>query len=530
MLQQPVGGQGPWRRVHWIVIAAILVLSGSLGWWMREPDVGIGGDEITYITLSHSLARGHYRDEFLRGTPPHAKYPPGTALWIAGIRQLAGPDVDAIRAANLLLLGLTALLLGDAVRRLVGPVGGVAGVAVTALSAPLLDISGTALSEPLFVCLLVLAFWAALVADDNGVPRRSVVSFAAGLAAFLTRTAGFTVVAGLVVWLLARKRWRAAAVALLASALVIGGWVAYSAHTAARTPLSSTYLDNLRQLDAVSSGARGGLVAQMSRNARAYYQILFGLLGVPTVAGTWVDNVIWVAGLGSCGVVGLAALVRRWTGVAVHLVLAVGLLLLWPWPLDRLLLPLLPLLLVTLLVGAWSLTRRFGPRVQDVTLGLLIVPLALTGLVARLTHDTNHRCDHQDPYSDPRCFSAGARDLVAAARLVRDSSGSNAVVATGLTATVFYFSGHPTLPLYSVPWPQTTADSLELPTRGADLLLLTTLLSRDRRTARALLPGCDRFAVNWRSPPSTLILSQRRLGSGGDACDALRRFLQEPVA
>lgn len=497
---------------------------------MRAPDVGIGGDEATYIILSHSLTQGHYRDEFLRGTPPHAKYPPGTALWIAGVRQLAGPSVDATRAANLLLLCLTALLLGDAVRRLIGPMGGVAGVAVTALSAPLLDISGTALSEPLYVCCLVMAFWAALVADDTGVPRWSAASIAAGLAAFLTRTAGFTVVAGIVGWLVARKRWKAAAVALLVSALVIGGWVAYSAHTAAKTPLSSSYLDNLRQLDAVGSGARGGLVAQMIRNAKTYYQILFGLLGVPTVAGTWVDNLIWVAGLGVCGAVGLAACVRRWTGVAVHLVLAAGLLLLWPWPLDRLLLPLLPLLLAMLLVGAGILTRRFGSRVQNVVLGLLSVPLALTGLGARLAHDNNHRCDRTDPYSDPRCFSAGARGVVAAARLVRDSSASGAVVATELSATVFYFSGHPTLPLSAVAGPQTNADSLELPTRGADLLLLTALLSRDRRTARALLPGCTRFAVSWQSPPSTLILSQRRFGLGTDACDALRRFLQEPVA
>lgn len=529
MLQQPVGGQGPWRKVHWIVITVILLVGWSLGWWMRAPEVGIGGDEATYVILSRSLTQGSYRDEFLRGTPPHAKYPPGTALWIAGVRQLAGSSLDAIRAANLLLLGLTAVLLGDAVRRLIGPVGGVAGVALTALSAPLLDISGTVLSEPLFICLLVMALWAALVADETGLAGWIAASVAAGLAAFLTRTAGFTVVGGLVVWLVSRKRWQAAAIALLASALVIGGWVAYSAHTVAKTPLSSTYLDNLRQLDAVGSGARGGLVAQMIRNAKAYYQILFGLLGVPTVAGTWVDNLAWVAGLGACGAVGLAALVRRWTGVAVHLVLAAGLLLLWPWPIDRLLVPLLPLLFATLLTGAAILTRKFGPRVQSCTLALLIAPLALTGLVARLAHDTNHRCDRKDPYADSHCFSAEDRDLIAAARLVRDSSAADAVVATGLPATVFYFSGHPTLPLSAVAGPRAKADSLVLSANGADLLLLTALLSRDRRTARALLPGCTRLAVNWQSPSSTLILSQR-LGPGADACDALRRFIQEPMA
>src|SRR5262249_29719967 len=152
------------------------------------------------------LTHGHYRDEFLRGTPAHAKYPPGTAVWIAGVRQLAGASVDATRAANVLLLCVTAVLLGDALRRLIGPWPGVAGVAVTALPVPLLQSAGTALSEPLFLFLLIAALWAALVADATGRARWAAASVAAGLAAFLTRTAGFTVVAGIVAWLLWRRR------------------------------------------------------------------------------------------------------------------------------------------------------------------------------------------------------------------------------------------------------------------------------------------------------------------------------------
>jgi dolichyl-phosphate-mannose-protein mannosyltransferase len=492
--------------------------------------VSVGGDEATYIILSYSLEHGRYHDEFLQGTPPHGKYPPGTAVWIALIRQIAGPNPDAVRAANILLLALTALLLGDAVRRRTGPWPGVAGVALTAFSAPLLELSGTALSEVPYTFLVIASLWATLLADKDGRGRWTAAALAAALASFLTRTAGITVVAGVVAWMLLRRRWTHALWSLLLSGAVIGGWLAYTARAGSANGLGSTYADDLRRVASTGPGGATGLLIQFTKNAKRYFLSLPSSLGVPTLPGTVVDNLIWLVVLGVSGTVGLVVLLGRWPAAAVHLLLSAGVLLVFPWAFERLLAPLLPLIAGALLTGSFVAARAAGRRAQVILPLALAVPLSIHGLLAYVGQDTNHECARQNPYADSRCFSLSDRGLVAAARMIRDSTAPGAVIATTKPATVFYFSGRLTVPLSAVLRSERERGLLDLRSKGVDWILLSNLQTRDRRTWTQLLDRhCESLELRARFSPGTLLLSQRApLGSGENACLALKQFLQEP--
>jgi hypothetical protein len=522
-LPQAESVPGSWRLGHGLVIGAILLVAVLAGWWTRAPEVEVGGDEATYVLLSRSLEQGRYRDEFLEGTPLHAKYPPGMPLWIAALRQVAGPDLDPVRAANLLLLALTALLMGDAVRRLSGPWLGTAGVALTALSPSLLQFSGMALPEVPFTFLVAVSLWLTLLAD--GDPRRGRIAGALGasVASFLVRSAGITVVAGVIAWLLARRRWRSAGVAVLLSGIVVGGWFAYTALAGPVSDTGSSYGRDLSQVASTGPGGVAGLFMQGTKNARLYLMALPEAIGVPTLPGTPIDNLLWLIVLIACGSVGLVALLRRWPAAAVHLLLSSALLLVWPWPVMRLLIPLLPLIGAALLLGSFLLAGRIGRKAQTIVPLVLAALLSTSGLRAHLARDTNHRCDRRNPYDDPGCFSPGNRNMVLAARMIRDSAPPGTVIATGRTASVYYFSGRPTVSLSPL------LRSIEGPGPANPTgvwLLLSDLNSRERSTVSRLLErGCDRFEVRVRFPSVLLLVPRASPGTGADACTALRELV-----
>ena len=134
------------------------------------------------------------------GSPPHAKYP-GNPVWIVLVRQLAGESLGALRAANLLLLLLTGLMLGDRLRRITTPWLGVAGLGLTVLNPALLDQTG-ALSEPPYTFLVVASLWVTLLAEVRDSRRWVLLGSVAAIASFLTRSVGLTVIGAFGLWYL----------------------------------------------------------------------------------------------------------------------------------------------------------------------------------------------------------------------------------------------------------------------------------------------------------------------------------------
>ena len=488
----------------------------GIGWRDRAPEVTAGGDEVTYLSLSHSLEYGRYRDEFIAGTPPHLQYPPGNPVWLLAIRKIAGPGLDPTRAANLILLALTAILIGDAVRRLTGPWVGVGAAAVVVLNVPLLEIAGTVLSESLYIALATLSLWAALRTDEHQRRRWWIMALGFGGAAFLTRTVGIVVLGGILTWCLLRRRWSLAAASGLLSAGVVAGWMSYL-RLQGPSPLSTSYLADLAPY--VDQTSPIAVIARSAwRSLEFYVRYLPSSLRVPTLQGTPIDNIAWYLVLAVCGGVGLWILLRRWPAAAVSLLLSCGVLLLWSWRIERLLLPLLPVGIAAILVGAFGIARPLGSRAPTLIATALAGVISGSALLALLQNPRWTACERTAPYEDPSCFNPNATSLVRAAWVIRDRLPANAVIATLEPAVVHYFSGRQTFPLPKALELLDGATAQGTPPVVFTHLLTETVLESNTTAPVEMVRYCTALQVATPVEPPFFLFRVSGGPSGGDAC------------
>ncbi|HET7719022.1 MAG TPA: hypothetical protein VFK43_03575 [Acidimicrobiales bacterium] len=147
------------------------------------------------------------------GVPPLEHFPPGFTMVLAALGRLGVDPLTGARVVNALAFGAIVLLVGLVVRSRTGSVPAALVTSVLAAAAvDLLALSGSALSEPLFI-LLGFAGLVALAAYLDQ-PRPALLAGASVLvaAAFLTRYVGIALVAAGVAGLLWRRRWLAAGV------------------------------------------------------------------------------------------------------------------------------------------------------------------------------------------------------------------------------------------------------------------------------------------------------------------------------
>jgi hypothetical protein len=497
----------PWSRRLARALGAVLLAGMVLGWFARQPALTTGGDEATYLILSESLADGHYRDEFVLGTPPHAKYPPGLPLWLLALRTVAGESPDVPRAANLLLLALTALLMADVGRRLVSPLVGVGLAAAIVFNPSLVEFAGTLLSETLFGLFSAIALWALLRIRGAPVVRHAdVVAVVAVFAAFLIRSAGIALIAAVVVTLLLQqRRWLTVAGAAVLVASIVA-WIRYVG-VASEASLGRNYGGEVTH--SVDIASSSGALSHVLSNARDYLVwVPSSQFGFPAVAGTGMDNLAWAALLVAPALVGLVILLREWRAAALFVATYVAMLLLWPFSDGRLATPLLPVLLVAVAVGtAWLFHRLGAARPRLLAAGFLVT-LASIGAVAtvgdalRLTG-----CRRAPAYSDPTCHSGAQRDLVAAARYAADSLPPDAIVATTHPATLYLISAR-----RAVPWERlydAAADSLLAPRGAVTHALVSQLGWADLqvKVPWTLADACGRARSIARFGPGTVLVS-----------------------
>ena len=167
------------------------------------------------------------------GSPPLSHFPPLFPLLLAAIGWVTGLDpLDVAGIVNPLLLGATALLVAVVVRRRSGSVGlGVAASAAVVVAVDLLVYFASALTEPLFVVLVLGAMVSLAAAVDRGGRWPWVVAVACTAGACLTRYVGVALVVAEVGVLLAtggggRQAWRRAAAVGGASVVPLVVWLA----------------------------------------------------------------------------------------------------------------------------------------------------------------------------------------------------------------------------------------------------------------------------------------------------------------
>jgi 4-amino-4-deoxy-L-arabinose transferase-like glycosyltransferase len=256
------------RRVVGLLLAVALVV--RLGYVAATPGYQAANDAHNYDVHAQSIAAGHGFARIGSGPSGQTAFrPPGYPYFLAGVYALTGTDrakpasrYTAGRVANAFVGTAIVALIGVIALRLFGRRVALAAMALSAVYVPLVLISGTLMSEPLFAALLLGALAAAL--QHRHSPHRFRWAVAAGVLgglAVLTRANAAILLAPLAVavWdVRPRWSWRSLAppAALVAVAIAaIAPWTIRNAvvfhsfvpvTTQLGTALAGTYNDAAR--------------------------------------------------------------------------------------------------------------------------------------------------------------------------------------------------------------------------------------------------------------------------------------------
>ncbi len=536
------------RRIEWLIAAVLIATFTALAWALRAPGVTLTNDDAQYLLLSQSIRQLTYRELFLVGAPVHYLYPPGYPALLAAGSFIVGTDPE-----RLLLVGIAAAIAGlvvlwMAVRQEWGAMIAAGTLALAALNPGLIHHAGLLLSEAPFFAFTVVAVWAASRQADRGMTAVAVV---AAVGAAMTRAAGVTVVIAILLAWLIDRRWRAAMVLAVAAALTVAPWLAWSVTAPDQDPERSyasdavatfgEYDPRARHSDSLS--ARPGelpasrdlpaaLARRIATNARLYLtEELPWSLPAMTVPGTRVDNWLWLLAVFVFGVAGVRQLWRRWKPAAVLTACYGALLLVWPWAFSRFLVPVIPIALLTLLVGAVSVGRRLGRWgvALPIVFGILVGGEAISRNAQRLR--VVAACDRAQATRSAACFGDDARSFFAASQYAAAVlAPQEAVAVRGKEATFAHFSGRKAVPI--VVSDASGGQLLDtLGRSGAGYVLLSHLSALDLQLARAIAADCDRLISVESFPPQTWLFrltAPSARDSTGSGCTALAEYLENP--
>jgi 4-amino-4-deoxy-L-arabinose transferase-like glycosyltransferase len=194
--------------------------------------LGINDDSIAYIAGARSILAGQgYREAWLASNGPVTHFPPGFPAVLAVIGAVTGLDpVRGARALNGLLFGLNIILTGWVGWRMTASrLAGVLAALLTLLSSSLLDIHTRAMSEPLYLFLMLVSF---LLLDYYFERPRNYLLVALGFTlgwAYLARYAALSLVATMIAVLLVlhdgrRERLKSIMILSLSTFPWILGW------------------------------------------------------------------------------------------------------------------------------------------------------------------------------------------------------------------------------------------------------------------------------------------------------------------
>lgn len=380
---QPPGAeeriQGWLAKRQGLVLAVVLAVFGAGAALAFDPKPFVGGDNATYVLLGQSLARGQGLAEFW--TPqsrPLTLYPFGFPLLLAPVAllKLSYPWYKIVP----LLSALVSLSLLWSLLRDRGIVLATATALLCAVNPTVLEYSHWVLSELPFMAGSLLAIY--LLHRWEATGGRWAFAGALACAVFTNhiRSAGVALLAAVIIYLLVRRRFKAAAV-FAAGCLALSIPWAWRNH---RVGQGLNYIDWLLVRDPyqleLGRVTLAELVQRLWHNMQLYFGSIIPRLALPAIDvwGLALPGWLW------CGALVLpmagSMIARLATGsdlIGWYVLIYMGTALVWPevWTDVRFVLPVAPFLLYYLLRGYDAILRRLFPRLR--TLALLPVFLVL---------------------------------------------------------------------------------------------------------------------------------------------------------
>ncbi len=520
------------RLRAWLV-AGLLLLHAWLGWLVRPPGIMTGQDDATYVLLGRELRHASYRATWEVGSPVHRLYPPGYPVLLGLAGAVSGDRIDALMAVGILASTGALLLVFLTAERLHSTGFALLCLAALAVNPSLVSTAGGIASEAPYTFFSVLAL--ALLARPE--PPRGILVAAGGaaIAAGLTRNAGVTLLAAIGIHWLIQRRFRALSLLTLAGVMTAGAWIAWSLSAPGPDIAGLSYRSDLTFVPAAVRASSGGsgllvstLVHRVADNVPNYLgRMLPGLLPLPTIPGTTIDNLVDAAIACGALLMGFIPLLRRWRPAALYLLAYGALLALWPWSLPRFLVVLLPILVPVALAGAGSLAGRFSAR-PALVVTILAAVLALTGAIRTLDRiRATAGCRREWTPPDATCSSPDQASFFTATKFIRKRTPAEAVFVTAKRATLYYYATRRSMPLAAAL--AAGQDRLDSAMRayGARYILLGSLyVAEPNQLQRILTARCAGLRVVAAFPPRTFLFAVADSGDAGapDACGALADY------
>jgi 4-amino-4-deoxy-L-arabinose transferase-like glycosyltransferase len=217
-------------RVGLIALAGVVLRLGYVLGPARDTK-GIG-DWYFFHWGANLIADGHWFVEpflhtFEDRLVPSAGHPPLWELLLSGVSFLGGTSYLAHRALGCILGGGTIVLVALLARRAGGDRAGVVAAGLAALYPVMIAADGSLMSEGLYTLLIAAALLAAMRLRDRPDARSAALLGAAVALAALTRSEALLLFPLLVLPVALTRpegRWKLAAVAVVAAAVLIAPW------------------------------------------------------------------------------------------------------------------------------------------------------------------------------------------------------------------------------------------------------------------------------------------------------------------
>jgi hypothetical protein len=525
---------GEWTARSRLFVLCLALINVALVWSFRTPVIATGQDDAEYVLLSREIANGQYRDSYEVSAPPHAKYPPGYPAFLTGLSALLGEREGVFLFANALLMAGALLLFLDWGRRnLSTPIWCVLG-GLVALNPEMILASGRILSEPLFLFLIYLSLWL----ENRETKLRSPGTLATVVASLTTlvRSAGLAVSVGLIGARLVQRRWMAAAALALLTAAT-GGWWAWHSARAPQPEERKLYVADFQKVLSIDESPMRAAVQRIRYKAEELtIDELPTALSVPVIRGHVVDNVFGALVILALLPLGLVLLWKRWKSAAAVLLGYGALYVVWPYGQVRLIVPVVPLIVLSLLLAAeylgGKLRRPWAAPAAVMFLGLYLV----TGLSLRLANE-RHRfdgCAKDDvPRNQPACFpQEGDWAFMQAAAYAREHIPPEGVVFTVKEAPFYYLSGRKTANAGALLKEDSTTLAAALRDRGVGWVMTSNSGPLRYQMGGLVARACATFELVKQFDARTMLLRLREPSRQADsraACDALATWRETGV-
>ena len=225
------------RFISFLILGLLAVIGIFLVLHATPQGLSLSDDSIGYIAGARSMVAGHgYREAWLASNGPVTHFPPAYSSVLAFIGLFGLDPLRGARFLNALLFGLNLVLMGILGWRMTKSLP--AGLVLAALflaNDSLLRVHTTALSEPLFIFLSLLAFWMFDLYFERDAHWLWLVACGVfvGLA-YLTRYAGLALLVTFVIGLLIlhrswHRRWISVGIFVASVVPWIVGWAIHGA-------------------------------------------------------------------------------------------------------------------------------------------------------------------------------------------------------------------------------------------------------------------------------------------------------------